>query len=294
MTPPLDRTAQARRGLTIYFAVVVIVSAALEGWIITHGGLMANGARLVFPLMWTPAIASIIARLALREGFGDVSFRFGGRDGGRAILAAWLFPLVVGLLAYGVAWTTGLAHFEPPSLSPENPVARFAVRLAQILTIGTVMSALSAAGEEIGWRGYMVPRLVEAKVRQPLLVSAIIWCTWHVPLILWAGYAVGPYPLLSVLCFYLVVTPMAFLIGRWRLATGSVWPAIMGHAAWNAIIQGAFDRSSQGQGIELWIGESGLLVVVAVWLVYFFLTRRGSVAAQVDLATGLPAGASRS
>ena len=36
---------------------------------------------LVSALMWTPGAASIVARLMLREGFADVSFRVGGRRG---------------------------------------------------------------------------------------------------------------------------------------------------------------------------------------------------------------------
>ena len=62
--------------------------------------------------MWTPAIASVVARLALREGFSDVSFRWGGGPA-PAIALAWTFPLVVGFLAYGLAWATGLRSSAP-------------------------------------------------------------------------------------------------------------------------------------------------------------------------------------
>lgn len=54
-------------------ASVVVLSGSIEAyWIMSP----AMGI-LVFPLMWSPAIASVIARLVLREGFADVSFRFG-------------------------------------------------------------------------------------------------------------------------------------------------------------------------------------------------------------------------
>jgi CAAX protease family protein len=32
------------------------------------------------------------------------------------------------------------------------------------------------------------------------------------------------------------------------------------HAAWNAVIQVAFDPASTGAGATLWVGESGILV----------------------------------
>lgn len=266
--------AAARRGLTIYFAVLIALSAALEGWIITHGGLRESG-LLVLVLMYVPLAASVVARLAGREGFGDISFRWGGRAGTRATLTAWLLPVAIGLAAYGVAWSTGLASVsvmtDGPLAGIGNPVLRFAAALGLALTVGTVFSCLSAFGEEVGWRGYLVPRLVEAGVRAPYLTSALVWCFWHVPLILWGGYAAGPSPALSALLFIGAITPVGLLYARWRMATGSVWPAVIAHGAWNIVIQSVFDRSTTGTGSALWIGESGILTVAALWLGYLLI-----------------------
>ncbi|MEO7965526.1 MAG: CPBP family glutamic-type intramembrane protease, partial [Gemmatimonadaceae bacterium] len=217
---------EARRGLTIYFAVVVVVSGALEGWIIAHGGLPGPYGFLVLPLMYTPTLGCIVARLAGREGFGDVSFRWGGMTGTRAALTAWLAPVAVGLIAYGIAWATGLTTFGAPEsgrlASIANPNMRFVAMIGFALTVGTVGSCISAFGEELGWRGYMVPRLVQAEVKSPDVISGLVWCFWHVPLILWGGYAVSAYPLLSACLFILTVLPVALLYFRWRMASGSV------------------------------------------------------------------------
>jgi hypothetical protein len=51
-------------------------------------------------LMWMPALASVITRLVMREGFRDVSLRIGGADGVRAIGMALLFPATVGVFGY--------------------------------------------------------------------------------------------------------------------------------------------------------------------------------------------------
>jgi len=271
----LRSAAEARRGLAIYFTLLVLASAALEWWIITHGGLNGPAGRLVIVLMYVPAFSSIVARLAGREGFGDVSFRWGGRVGTRAALAAWLLPVLVGAVAYGIAWNTGLAGFAVPAegrlAGISSPFLRFLAMIPVALTIGTVLSAISAFGEELGWRGYMVPRLVESGVPQPFLISALIWCFWHVPLILWGGYAVGPSPLLSALLFIGAITPVGLLFARWRMASGSVWPPVIAHASWNVVIQGVFDRSSTGADAALWIGESGILTVVALWVTYLLV-----------------------
>jgi len=263
---------EARRGLAIYLTLLVVGSGALEWWIIRHGGVQGPAGRLVLVLMYVPALSSIVARLIGREGFRDVSFRWGGRVGTRAALAAWLLPVAVGAIAYGIAWATGLASFAVPAKGElsgiANPSLRFLAMIPFALTIGTFFSGISAFGEELGWRGYLVPRLVEAGVRWPELTSALIWGFWHVPLILWGGYAVGPSPLLSAILFLTAITPVGLLLFRWRMTSGSVWPAVIAHASWNVVIQGVFDPFTTGTRALLWTGESGLLTVMTLWLVY--------------------------
>jgi len=264
-----DTQRQARRGLTIYLAVVVVLTALFDVLILTVGPSWIP-ARL-----WSPAAASVVARLVLREGFADVSFRFGGRRTLKCILLALVFPIVIGLVAYGIAWATGLARFDPPrpagllsSLVGDtaSPVTIFVVLLALTATIGAIIAALSAAGEEIGWRGYMLTRLIDAGVPRPVLASGLIWGLWHVPLILAGVYVAGSNPYVTAVLFMVSVTSMGFVFARMRLETGSIWPAIALHGAWNSIIQGAFDPVTMGTGAgaTLWVGEAGILTALAL------------------------------
>jgi membrane protease YdiL (CAAX protease family) len=278
---------QARRGLAIYFTVLVAGSATVEYLILRAGDSIGHHPGLIFLLMWVPAIAAFVARLVLREGVRDISFRPGGPRGARALLIAWLFPVAVGAIAYGVAWTTGLAGAgglagaAPKLVTTLAPSAgafvRFVIYLGLALTAGTVVGALSAGGEELGWRGYMLTRLVDAGVPQPLLVSGLIWGAWHLPLILSGQYAAGPYPLLSAALFMVDVVGIAIVIGCLRLNSGSIWPAIVLHASWNAVIQGPFDMSSTGSAAALWVGESGVLVAIVSVAGAVIMLRRGWV-----------------
>jgi membrane protease YdiL (CAAX protease family) len=244
--------------LTALFDVLVI--AFSPSWIMAR--------------MFAPAAASVVARLVLREGFADVSFRFGGRQTLKAILLAVVFPIVIGLVAYGVAWATGLARFDPQPLGlvpsfvgdTASPITIFVVILAWAVTIGTIIGALSAAGEEIGWRGYMLTRLIDAGVPRPVLASGLIWALWHVPLIVAGVYVAGSSPVVSAMLFMITVTSIGFVFARVRLETGSIWPAIALHGAWNSIIQGAFDPVTMGTGAgaTLWVGEGGILTALAL------------------------------
>lgn len=206
--------------------------------------------------MWMPAISSFVARLVRREGVSDVSFGLGGATGLRALLAAPVMPLIVGPVAYGIAWATGLVGYQTP------PHGGFALDLGRALIVGATIGVLSGAGEEIGWRGYMLTRLIDAEVPRPLLVSGLIWATWHFPLILSGLYAAGPHPIASAGIFMVDVVGIAYVIGVLRLRSGSVWPAALLHGEWNAIIQGPFDQSATGPGATVWVGESGILVAI--------------------------------
>ena len=77
-------------------------------------------------------------------------------------------------------------------------------------------------------------------------MSGLIWGLWHVPLILGGVYLAGPPPLLAAALFMVTATAFSFVFARLRLETSSVWPAVALHAAWNAVIQAAFDPASTG------------------------------------------------
>jgi membrane protease YdiL (CAAX protease family) len=205
------------------------------------------------------------------------------------ILLTLILPVIVGLVAYGVAWSVGLAEFTPPASSTfpavTNPLARLGLQFVSVLNVGFLVALVLAAGEEIGWRGYMLTRLIDARVPQPVLVSGLIWGVWHLPLILSGLYAAGPNPLLSALWFLVAITVSSFLYARLRLATGSIWPVIMLHGAWNSTIQSVFDVSTSGERATFWVGESGVLVMLTIIIVVVLLTRVWRPAAEISASS---------
>jgi uncharacterized protein len=265
-----DAQRQARRGLAVFFAIVVPLTAVFQVIIISTGDF---GPWIIL-LKWSPAAASVAARLILREGFADVSFRLGGHRGGKAILVGLIIPIVIGLIAYGIAWMSGLAQFDPKleglatQLVGESASLAmvFLVMLALSATIGTIFGTRFVAGEEIGWRGYMLTRLIDAGVPRPILVSGLIWGLWHLPLIFGGVlYADSPSPVLAAALCMVSVTSYAYVLARLRLETGSIWPAIVAHSAYNSIIHGAFYPATTGAGAPLWVGmEAGILVALTL------------------------------
>lgn len=272
----MDPVQRARRGLAIFFAVLVPVSVLLERNIIKHGELTPEGFA---PLVWTPCFASIVARIVMREGISDVSFRIDRRSA-RAILLGCIYPIAVAVPAYGIAWALGVGHFEPAAMHPlgfevpgNTPGERLLVNALIAVTVAPLAMGILALGEEIGWRGYMLTRLIDARVPQPVLVTGLVWGLWHGPLILAGVYNPSPHPPLALLLFVVTLCGSGFMAARLRLDTGSIWPAVAMHAAWNAIIVAFFDASTHGATAALWTGEGGVLVALSTAVITAVLLR---------------------
>jgi membrane protease YdiL (CAAX protease family) len=61
-----------------------------------------------------------------------------------------------------------------------------------------VMSLLSNTWEEVGWRGFALPRLQKNhSALTATLVVGVLWGMWHVPLFLWQGHPMSNYPFLK-------------------------------------------------------------------------------------------------
>lgn len=257
----------ARRGLLLFFMFLIPLTALSY--------ILALTVTPVFGLllMWAPGISSILARLLLREGFADISLRFGSRRTLKAIPFILLLPVAVGLLAYGAAWMTGLAEYTGHN---GNVIGALAGAILIQMSVGTALGIISSTGEELGWRGYMLTRLIQARVPKPILMSGLIWGMWHIPAILIGNYYSGPSLAVSVVVFLVTISSFNVIISLLRLSTGSVWPAVLLHASWNAIIQDAFDRFTSGQNAYLWTGESGILVAVTLVIAAWFFYRQSA------------------
>ena len=271
----MDSVQRARRGLAIFFVMLIAASLPLE-YGIAKKGLEPT---LVLLLTFSPAFASIVARLVMGDGFRDISFKLDRRTW-RGMGYGILYPIAVGIPAFSIAWSLGLAEFYVPTMHtldfpiPGNSPPERALAVAFIaVTVGLLAMAFLAIGEEVGWRGYMLKRLIDARVPRPMLASSMVWTLWHTPLILSGQYNPSPQPVISFLMFFVSLSGTAWVMARLRLSTGSIWPPVVLHAAWNSILLQFFAACSRGEMAPFWVSEGGVLVALFV-LVTVYVTYR--------------------
>ncbi|WP_141718161.1 type II CAAX endopeptidase family protein [Nocardia altamirensis] len=265
-----ERRRSARQGVVLFLVALVALSAPATAF-----AVISRNEIGVLLLMWSPGVAALIARLIRREGIADISLRMGGRRGWLASLLALGYPIIVGSIAYGIGWASGLADYTTPADSATGWPA-FAAELFFGTLVGTAIGLVFALGEELGWRGYLLTRLIDAEVPRPILVGGLIWAAWHLPLIIGGSYLTGnggSMPLIALL-FTIQVTVVSFLFARLRLNTGSLWPAVILHASWNHVIQSFFDPHTTGPRTWLWLGEQGLLTLTTNTLAVYLICRR--------------------
>ena len=253
-----------KKALITFFAVVILLSAVVETLICLGGSEW-----LYIVLMWIPALAAAVAncvffrengesfslkKLFARSGFRKCKLRY--------VLLGCLLPLAYLLIPYLVYWR----------LYPEN-YAYHGVSLPLVLkdilpvmVIGIFLSLMSALGEEIGWRGFMVPALYERLgLNKTLLISSLFWCCWHLPLLIGGDYMSGTPLWYQLPAFALHITPVGVMAGLLTLESGSVWPAAFLHAAHNNYDQAVFQVITRGDNRIYFVSETGVLTILCAW-----------------------------
>ncbi len=208
-----------------------------------------------------------------RELWGSFGLRRSGRS-------AWAFACFVPMLLAGGAYAVAVAVGVADLRSFDVTVGGVSVVGARLLAAVATMTVLFL-GEEIGWRGYMLPRIQQlTSRRRAALVTGFVHGCFHLPLILIATtydefgsrWIVAPVVVATLTMggvFY------AYLWDR----TGSVWPVSMAHGAVNiAFGLGAAAVVAGSEADLAYVaGESGLATFGAVAVVGAVLLARARV-----------------
>jgi membrane protease YdiL (CAAX protease family) len=167
------------------------------------------------------------------------------------------------------------------------PIRTIALIVLLTLPLQSLLLTPFTFGEEWGWRGYLLPRLLPLGQWPALLISGAIWGFWHAPLIL-VGFNYPQHQVLGVFLMVIFCMIVGTILGWTRLATGSVWPAVLGHAGINSsqvlggvavLTQGGAKYDTAQVFLTGWSGWIIPLLFVALLVI----TRRLPVRSSTDL-----------
>jgi uncharacterized protein len=207
-------------------------------------------------------------------------------------LFSWFGLSLIGLGAPFVAAMLGMFHLDLQNFSgyhqlllqrPGGPaaLAKFPVQTLVLFQLGSLLiapgiNALFAFGEEWGWRGFLLPKLLPLGQWAALLLTGVLWGLWHLPIVL-LGYDYAFHPKFGIVLMTLFCVIFGILLGWLRLATGSIWPAAIGHGALNAVGGFPYVVADAGQPVDTAhqtiLGWTGWILPLLVILLLVVLKR---------------------
>jgi uncharacterized protein len=252
---------------TLFYAITLSL-ALLVALIVP---VIGEASLLVTMLMPTVAVAIMLTIVSREGGLREMISALGlDRIGFKGWPLAIAGPVAIHLAGFVILFAAGLAVFVAPEIT--GPAAAVPVKILIGFMIGTVL----ALGEEIGWRGYMLPRLLGLGFLPAALLVGFLHGVWHLPIMLTTPYyhSTGN-PFLVVPLFLATLTLAGVFYGFLRIWTGSVWPVAIAHAAANNAweIMTELTKTKSPLVLEYIGGESGLIMIAGLVIVNIALIR---------------------
>ncbi len=264
------------------------------------GSLAGSGSLLLSLCMLAPALAVVLTKLITKEGWRDIRFRPGLKRYFRWYLLAWFGPSLLILAGVALYFLVYPAAFDPAnSLAtqatlaqlaaqgiPAEPAAIVGALLGQLflaMLVAPLLNLFFCAGEELGWRGSLLPLLLKRfGMKAALLLSGLIWGLWHAPMIAMGhNYGLG-YPgwpwggILAMIAFCFAVGCFFSLLS---LKTQSFWPAALAHGALNGMAAAGLMFLKAGVDPNPFVGPLATGIIggaglVVMGLLCFFLMKK--------------------
>lgn len=275
---------RSRVQVAMYLALVFAFSSFFY-FLVLRSGSLGNGRGLyVVGLMWCPALAGMLTLRLNGRSISELGWKWGKT---KYQIWSWFIPLLYASIAYAIVWIVGFGRFGNPqyldSLVKQMHLGgprwlSVALGIGLTGTFGLVVSLSHALGEEIGWRGFLVPELFRTtSFTTTALISGIVWSLWHYPILIWGDYNAGTPTWYGLTCFTVMVVSMSFVFAWMRLKSGSLWTGAILHASHNLYIQAIFTPLTRNTGKTAWfIDEFGcvLPIVALAFAVYFWRRRK--------------------
>lgn len=272
-------------GFSFGISWVIFFAYILTGHKWTDVGPGSSLCQLVGLAMLAPAAAMLLTRYVTKEGFaltGEDSMLLGISFKDKKwiwYVAAMLLPFIYLELGYGLTILLSPEAFDvdyPKLLGiPEDEMAAVYLQPLAMIVSGTIGS-FAAFGEEAGWRGYMMPKMIKLwGVNKAIICGGIIWGIWHWPLT-YTGHNFGRdyrlYPFTGFAAMCLLCIFIGIILTYITYKTGSIWPAAILHSVNNAMPSALryFINTGKITGIKSDSVVSFLIIMIPMFIIAIF------------------------
>lgn len=235
--------------------------------------------------MLTVGLAAITTCLIRGRDLASLGWGWGGWS------FQWLsYALPLGMIsaAYLLIWSSGFGQWydagfvletrQAYHLDSWSNTAVIVFHFVVTATLSFVLLLPSALGEELGWRGFLVPELCKwMPFTGVALVSGLLWAVWHWPMMFMEIYGNEGTPLyFQLLAFTLFITANGVTLAYLRLKSNSVWTAVIFHMSNNVFMQKFFTPMTAETSQSGWyMDEFGAVPALVALLVAGYFWRKG-------------------
>jgi membrane protease YdiL (CAAX protease family) len=247
----------------LFFGLVFLISWGVGGAYLAFPkpltatfGPFAYGAPAYYLAAWSPTLVALGLTLAFegRTGLARLGRRLIQVTPLWALVLAFLILPVIALGLSLLAPRLGAWPVAPRDVLVATPLVLFAT--AQIVTNSGPL------GEELGWRGYALPRLLDRWSPMTAgLALGLVWTLWHIPAFLFSGIVNSS---LSNLGWYALGTIGLSLLMTWLFVRtrGSVLIAgVIPHFVINGLGAVGAWRTRPAEALALFLLAAALLVL---------------------------------
>jgi membrane protease YdiL (CAAX protease family) len=270
-----DKTIQ----LVVTFIALTGIFALLPYYLTIELGLRRYYVAL---LMWTPAFGAFATCKLFKINMFELGWKWPEL---RWNLRAYTLPALYGLAAYSIIWLGGFGGLFDHGFVKEvgsvlalygwSQTWTIVFGIVMLSTVGMLWNLATSLGEEIGWRGFLTPLLLD-RFSFPIvsLITGLVWSFWHYPIILYTNYNAGPYDIyIQLINFTIGYVALSFIMTYFRVQSQSIWPATVLHAAHNTFILYLLQPMTiKYKGTSFYAGEFGIILpsVLLVFAGYFW------------------------
>jgi uncharacterized protein len=220
-------------------------------------------------LMWCPAAAALLTLRSTDANVASIGWRW---PSARVVAWSCLIPLLYIAVTYGIGSLLGGGTFFNAQFLGATRSSFAWQRLPAwclvpaYLVVGGLARLISeiatALGEEIGWRGFLVPELAKRHgFAATALISGSIWGLWHFPLI-FINQPVDRSTFIGAGCFLVALTGISFPMTWLRLRSDSVWSAALFHASHNTFNTMALALLTATARTPALMDETGIVMAI--------------------------------
>lgn len=260
---------KSKREIGIFFILLFIISCISIFLILKTEPANAEDSLAALLFVFSPFLAAIITRLTTEHNIKKLGWKFGKA---KYLLLAFIIPIIYGIIIYGFAWLTkiGAVNEQITIMGNESPSG---LALIVLCLIGLIARSIGAFGEEVGWRGFLTPRLYKlTNLTTTSIIIGLVWTIWHLPLMILTNYG-GDFSILNVLFSSISLISLSFMLTWLRIKSGSLWVGVIYHASHNFFIQGFFDQIlAEKSSIVNFLGEMGagvsicsIVIAIVFW-----------------------------